>query len=299
MSPESRPSLEQFIHHDRIDIGRLTIENPKPTRDIPFDAERDITKGEWEGMKRILLQHRANKQWRDFSILATRLYLLFPNRQAELELNAHDWDAMKQEIDGYKGKNVNYGGRARFEMNSKILFPDRQTEIDTTESEWKIMSAVLDKQQELGDWMGFVELAVRMKVIFSERQEDLKISNQVWEKMLEQLKRHRNFGDLHSFVNMVMYMRLLCPDRQEEIQLTDQDWEKLKNIIDSYHNMPAVEKDIVEYKYWELSRLALFMQILSAERAEITDKGEINITMPKRETDLHQEKTPIPLRRNF
>ena len=71
-----------------------------------------------------------------------------------------------------------------------------------------------------------------------------------------------------------MRLQILFPQHQADLKLNDQDWQGMRQYFQNHCD---------NYEH------AMRMQILAAEKVEITDQGEIKLTMPKTKTDLHQE----------
>ena len=129
-------SIESFLHPERIDIARLIVENPEPTQDIFFDAERDLTEKDWQEIKTELESYRKDKDWWKFSWLASNIALISPARRAEIELDDDAWQGMLDVLSALMSNNAT-GATTDQVLRMKILFPQRKAELEITKEDWQ------------------------------------------------------------------------------------------------------------------------------------------------------------------
>ncbi len=59
-----------------------------------FDIERDILPEDWQGMLDLLDQDRRGSSWWFFSTLAMNMFIIAPERKAELNIDDTAWQGM-------------------------------------------------------------------------------------------------------------------------------------------------------------------------------------------------------------
>jgi len=290
MSPQS---LESFLHLDRIDIGRLTIENPKIEKELPFDAERDISEEDREIIEKDLNQHRAGKQWKKFAIQAMRMKFLFPQHQIELGLESEVRQGVRSSLD-----HGSLTGRWRYISNNlmclKLIFPQHQAKLELTESVWQGVYGELRKSRVDKKWEEFFDCATPIKILFPQRQTELGLDEEAWQEMIKKLDRFRILKSWGAFAYYAMHAKLLFSSRQAELEIDEKDWEGMLKELNQYYTDSETND-----KWGSISDMAFRMQILSAEEAYINDQGELVINMRKPKVDLHQERPPMPVLRKF
>ena len=113
-------TIQERLSPENIDIARLHLETPKPRERIPFDPEKEITADDWEHMAEKLEADRTRNDWRDFSWLAIKMKLLFPERASELNLDTKAWQGMKHGLERDRTANQ-WNSFAWQAMNMKLL----------------------------------------------------------------------------------------------------------------------------------------------------------------------------------
>ena len=287
-------SLEQFLHLDRIDIGRLTIENPKIEKELPFDAERDIGPEIIQRIKRDLRHTREGRRWDSFVAIAKCLKLLFPQRQADLGLDEQAYQGVRGRLEQYI-RDKHWGNFLTYAVDAKLLFPHHQNELGLTEVFWKEMQKTMEGRRERKEWGGLVFYAKYCKILFPQHQAEIELDDEAWLDTYKDVEDYRAKGHWNSFCEYAVRLKLSFPQRQAELKLDDVDWQGMnKELARQLHE--CIVNGEEAYPFFAH---ALNMQILSAEEAYINEKGEIVINMRKSKVDLRQEKTPMPKVRNF
>jgi len=276
-------SLSSFLHLDRLDIGRLTIENPKSEKELPFDAREEITQEDWDKMIEALDTHRQGKNWLGFIYLARAMLFVFPERRDELNLDEQVWKGMKQELE--YNKIQHYFRFVSHAVDMWQLFPNRQSELDLTDQDFEKMKQTFEEFYNTENAKNSCAFyLIFMKTLFPNQSLDLGLTDQAWKEIDDCLERYRS-NDQIRFCELAVKMKLL----QRDVKLDDQDWGALRQML---------EKNRTENSWGNFAYHSMEMQILAADEAMITPQGELEIVMRKPK-DFNQPKPPMPVVRKF
>ena len=143
---------------------------PDRIRELGIDDEA------WNGMKRVLIEHRdasfgglAQGDWPAFVWLAADMKILRPDSEDEL-VSDIAWERIKNNLKEYCEDN-NWNSFADMVSWVRILKPDQVKELEVDDDAWQGMRDALEEYRKDNDWRGFADLASSMTIIAAERVE--------------------------------------------------------------------------------------------------------------------------------
>lgn len=251
--------------------------------DIPFNPERDITEQDWQDMKRQLEYYSQETEYQDFFELAMYMAVLFPEKRHELNIDEGTWEGMKGELEQeqrWHGYQVNFPELA---VRMNLLSPERRGELKLDDAAWKGMKEKLDLLYRNSSWIIYSPDAVEMCLLFPERRHELNIDDTVWAGLKGELERRRGIQNWYGFSHIASDMVLLFPERRQELDIDRTNWQMMKRDLEASRQ---------DSNWLFFSDLAMHMSIIAADKAEITEDGQIKLTVTKKLPSL---ASPHPL----
>ncbi len=248
-------------------------------------------------MKRELEESRG-KNWSDFSYVAVDLLFLFPELRNELGLDEAAFRGIKRDVERFyekeRGRHFErdlwiFSALAR---NLCLLFPSRKNELGLSEAIFNDIfneiKGTLEDACRSPDWLGFSCMAVGLCILFPDHRSELKLDETVFEEIRNELEHNRSKGSRLHFLSLAANVCLLFPDRKRGLNLNEEVFYDMRNLLE--------EEERKEH-WLGYSDMAMYLSILAAERAEISQDGRILI-MPKK-PKLSREPRPLPSRLNI
>lgn len=257
---------------DKINIHELTIGEPEKESALPFDAEKDISPGEWE----IIMSYIKNKNGPDWIQSVMQMKVLKPDYDLNLDEQAKQF--LKNEFE--RGKGLLPHIFALKAAAIKLVDPTLKMNIDG--ETWERMEEKLDVFRNIQDWSQFLNLAFAMKIL--EKNYKVDISKKEYKAIMDQFADDTKHNEGWRIAATMAQLRVVDPNRN--LKIDDAAWECMHHQLEDWRFGD----------YDGFFQIAVDMQILAAEKVEVTDKG-LEITMPAR--NLQIETPQIPEQRNF
>ncbi len=280
---------------DRVNIHELTIEEPEREAELPFDVERDITKEDREKINHELIERDKYGEWQNGELAVAAKILL----DGQSEDTPKITQSLKKAFEETRVKN-SWGRFAGHAGKFKILAPERVDEIKITPFEKMQMEhELLHKISPYGisglaDKVGLKILFP--KVNFRELSDvsDYEILMEQWQKDKDDIGIETSplsLKDPFRFFEKTAQLRLLGFEFTENVTFTEKQWEYINSMLSRLR---------IDFggNYHKLCRVANDLKIITATRAEITDKG-IEVEMLKKKDSLTSDTPPIPEIKKF
>ncbi len=296
---------------EKINIKNLSTEGLEEKTGPSFDPEKEITEEDWRHIKERIENFPVEKYLDTLNLLA-EVALLLPNRKTELNLSDDLFFKVQNETKQARAPSSFQWGRVLSEAFAvRILYPDKELELNSELYHFAINRNLSDLSSEDLAVHGIVRLALESKVVFPEKDCDViqrvLISNHDWEVIktaLEKLAKKEFYRDYFYFAANA---KLLWPERFSEIVVTQNMWDGMKDYLNKVragkkgvlNGAGLIGGAISDSNWITFVKCALSMKILAAERAYLTDKGQIVIDMGERKLDINQKIPPMPEIRKF
>lgn len=137
---------------DRYAMG-LTILFPRLKNELREENTFAVKKEKMESYR--------NTDWGRYSLHATELAILYPERVDDMDLS-DTFEPMREQMIDF-GKNGHWGSYGFVAMNIVILFPERKSELDLQKS-IPMMISEMNKRRG-SNWMAFAELAMAVTIL--------------------------------------------------------------------------------------------------------------------------------------
>ena len=126
---------------------------------VEFDPKKDIFKEDWEGMKGKLEEFRRAEDWRGFGDMVAILFVLFPNRRADLRLDTEALNGMKEEL---KSSRHNKEWWRFYDMAKalSLFFPDSKVGLDIHDELVDWLKEKLERLRSSNSWWLFSHRAL-------------------------------------------------------------------------------------------------------------------------------------------
>ena len=276
--------LESLQPDARSSIKRMSVESEQQDSSVFFDVKKDIGPNAIEDFEGVISRMR-NKSLEGFLETAYEYLTLYPERRDKIESEEDLWESVKKEMEGLllveEPKNHSKNKLLQFVINAgriKTIWPDKFPEI-------KLMAGDLlnNFRIDLNTVVGYPEIIE----FFYDKIEEMKKNGKLkWEDAFKKLKGLEvKEGDINQswivFNERAAVYRLMFPD-EFSFNKIQRNWKKiLKALQEIYENNTTrvFLRDVFN------------VQILLAEKVEITDKG-IELTLPEKNEE--EKIPPVP-----
>jgi hypothetical protein len=243
-----------------------------------FDVRREITKNDIE---KIIIEYLPDIATDTFASAVTTLISARPDLRKKLVSN--NWfDFCLQELSRWKAQG-NIDLFLEFAFYTIRMFPDRRNEIRSSLDEvFEDVVRIIEERKKRNKM--FLKFAMFFFVVYPERRGVIKVED-VFDKAQSDLKDAYN-NDWFRYAEVGMFLKILFPDYSHATILNET---ALAGIREEF------EKSRTEEGSWLVFvELALALNVLCSERAEIDATGQLVIT--PRASKLMSEPAPLPER---
>lgn len=273
-------SLESHLPSERINVRRLSIEQPEIRKELLFDVERDIAEADWEKMFNQVAVARRINSWGGLSALASKLCLIDSEKLGRLDIT----DKERQQIaDALAAdmKRGNWGIVLAEGVGARALTGQTTPHFDAAYSEAAkyVLNSYQDPQLELT-----AEKEVQLRLLFPNQTCNLRIDDNLWERLINRYKSNRDgigpndeykaWGD----AKFLRLLKILDTGRVQSLLQTDVNWPRFKKALEAFRGKSGDSSN-------NFADHALSLKVLAADEVKITDEGLLDFI--SRPTSLH------------
>lgn len=272
-------SIESRLSNERLNVKRLSVEQPAAHEELPFDQERDLPS--FEEVERMIdewIKSGHSQNLINIFELQAEEKVLFPD---EVSLDESEQRRLLRLIKGYQ-KNQNWPQFLRAAVAARRLLPTIDSETYMNEGTWESLKEDCLKDRNSALFSAFFRKASMLKMISPKRVADLDLEA-TRQQSLEALSKLRS--NPAKAMTHWTYVKILYPELKKELRPTASELDIMKAVPGEWRNdalnfLPA----------------AADLKILAAEEVKVTDSGvELIMHTPK----LHTAQPPAPTTRKF
>lgn len=263
---------------DNINIHDLVIEEPAKEAELFFDADKEITEGDWESMKDQLDESRRIGDVFSFALRAAAMKILKP--EMAVKIRDTEYANIKKSLESWRKKSLD--GFFKFAMAMKIIDPEFN--VDPYVGNRSEIRGYFEekKNNNLSEYIG---TAARVKVVAPNKADKSNIDQETWGNIKELLNNSKK-NLTRYFAEKASEVKILSP--KEEFNLTREDWDEMRSLL---HDLRGDDM-------YAFSQQAMAMKILAAEKVQATDKG-LEIMMQDKKEPIVSESPDMPENRKF
>lgn len=297
--------LEDINNPDKINIKSLVLKEPIKRLDLPFNPETELDTADWENISFYFFDNRLDAG-EEFLHFKSHLKLLSEEEFTELNKSDLYWSITKQHLDSLSEELKSpedaaeeLDGLIFYGANAGIIYPSKSQEIlQYLDNSKKDVNDLIDAEIKNLTIMHNVSWNILTSLALCYPQEVLpKIHSN--SNLINSLKNtvvtdypHATSADWEwlNYAGYAAQFRLLCPSQWPFVNITEKNWELMKGSLESFKTQNQVP-DLVD--------MAFYLKVLSAEKAAITNSGEIEIIMSEPNQSFRENELPLPTVRKF
>lgn len=247
------------------------VGRPETEEGSSFDPGRDLNEEDWIGMKSEL-ELTGGRHLFNFSIAATELAIIFPNRKDELSLDVKTFSKMQSELQNARGSS--WSSFSYIAMALAIIYPERKAELTLDDEAFQGIVTGMEDSRSEPNWWAYSISALHLAVLFPERKAELSLDDEAFEGMRDLMEDMSSppRGRWHNASSLAMRLTILFPERKAELNLNAETLSEIRAELDRARALT---------NFWEARRIAMDLVILSADRVEISDREGLKLTPPK------------------
>lgn len=268
-----------------INIGKLSIENPKKNEKAYIDLEARLTDEQWKAIKKYVAGCRGVTPLLFAEIMAC-IKLLFPERFLELDLNEEDYKKSSDSI----GQTFGFKTKTLQAAHVRILFPERMAEFKKLIPFSEIVRKI--PGSEMGPWT-----LVNLKILYPvEVEEHLKRKEVKTELAFARkvIKREFENKEWNYFVQDLAFLRIISPEDNLLNLMSGRTWKEIEAEFEKQGWLDVKENTL----RGGFLLPALSLKLLAAKEIKITESG-MEIIMPEKELDLKESVPPLPIVKKY
>jgi hypothetical protein len=217
-------SIESKIPHsdEEINIRDLSLEQPEAKQQLPFDAEKEVTQKDWEGMLSELARYEKSGNWLFYGESAARMSILdnskVPKPLPELATSAL-LDKLSNSLEPWTWAFNAY--------SLKLLRPDLLKSLQVSDEMWKKVNESLNKSR---DPVSYAMMASNLKIAFPDKQKEWGLDAGACRAMVDRYNASLNRESNKEASELLYGLKVCFPDIV--VDIPPQFWQKAKKRLD-------------------------------------------------------------------
>ena len=268
-------------------IQGLVLETPRRSEGEPFDADKEITKENWD---RILKREDSlidHGEWQRFieHFWSVRYLADGDNLRHLLFRPKINWVEIKSETRNLRTDRLIFGYLAK----AKLLLPEDNYDLDYIRGKWENICSLV-KNDNVSEYRWF---AFRTLVLFPEYRDRLELDDQFLESLVVEIGQARHARSWVIMCASIFLLRMLYPSEFDKIQISPDEWKLMRKKfrrIDDGSLGPVGVNDMI--------LLAFFMKTIAAQTAKI-ENGRLVISDEIKKPRKKEEDAPVPEKIKF
>lgn len=250
--------------------------SPESNSSFRFDADREITKADWEGIFTAVEYTRNNPLPHTVGVAHLKYNISFINREQgeKVILSEDDWQqdrsGLEHGLKNDQGVYITLPDAAAI----RAAYPQKKDELYTILDPF--YDGLVQKFQlvKTEDWETYFlpEMAFSFQLLYPEREDDLRIT-ETRPSVEELMRRYENQGDWDSLSEMLPHSKHLYKGVITEFS-DEQTTKGLKESFISSDANPFSLKNLRSGANWhEFTRRAAWAELLEADSVQMTPQG--------------------------
>lgn len=285
--------IESKIPTEEINIKELSINQGETEKVGTFDAEKEITKSDWEKMQKEFNDYRSENIWSLVPSMAVDMKILNP--KSAPQLSEQEWHVLKSRFmeahehvrdEGGSSPSVKWHNLVDDAADLKIL--DQSWDPEFTAEDWRdIKSQYISNRQASGrrPYWDLFSLIAQIKIVNPDF--DLDLIEEDWSGIKRELKSGQKEEEWRGSVANIAYsMKIINPDI--DLDLKPEDWANMKAQLTILRKGSHAR---------EFAELAKKMKVLASPKVSIPRAGILELA--PLHTDLSKPQKILPEIKKF